>query len=266
MGETTVSSWLDLFPKVCRVITGKTAPGPAHRTGAILAVLAEQTSVTAQDLSRRTGIPVSAVYRHLGDLTQLGLVSQTRTRGRYCAGSLAVQMAVNYRREMLSGGGVKRRLDRLASDTEELAAFLIPSGQHVLCVEAAEGSRVIKCSFSPGLSQPLTFGASAQAILAHLPAARVAEVCAAHRIGPREAEALTADLPRIRDRGYAMSTGAVDEGVWGVSVPVLNRQGQLTGTVSTMAPEFRGRRNHQALLTLTHAAAQDIGRLDEPLP
>lgn len=63
-----------------------------------------------------------------------------------------------------------------------------------------------------------------------------------------------------------MSTGAVDEGVWGVSVPVLDRQGQLTGTVSTMAPEFRGRRNHQALLTLTHAAAQDIGRLDEPLP
>ncbi|MEK8144980.1 helix-turn-helix domain-containing protein [Streptomyces sp. M10(2022)] len=105
----------------------------------ILAALAEQTTVTAQDLSRRTEIPISAVYRHLNDLVQLGLASPTRTRGRYCAGSLAVQMAENYRREMLSGGEVKRRLTRLTADTQELAAFLIPSGHHVLCVEAAEG-------------------------------------------------------------------------------------------------------------------------------
>lgn len=226
-------------------------------------MLAEQTSATAQDLSQRTGIPLSAVYRHLSDLVQIGLISPTRTRGRYCAGSLVVRMAENYRREMLSRGQVKRRLTRLASDTEELAAFLIPSGHHVLCVEAAEGSRVIKCSFSPGLSQPLTFGASAQAILAYLPADRVTAICAAHRLAPAEVEALRVDLYRVRDRGYAMSVGAVDEGVWGVSVPVFDRLGQVTGTVSTMAPEFRVRRNQHVLLTLTHAAAQDIGRLEE---
>jgi DNA-binding IclR family transcriptional regulator len=55
----------------------------------------------------------------------------------------------------------------------------------------------------------------------------------------------------------------VDEGVWGVSVPVFDRLGQVTGTVSTMAPEFRVRGNQQALLTPTHAAAQDISRLEE---
>jgi DNA-binding IclR family transcriptional regulator len=242
-------------------VTSKgTAQGPGYRTGAILAALAEQTTATAQDLSRRTAIPISAVYRHLSDLVQLGLVRPTRTRGRYCAGSLTVQMAENYRRETLSGGEVKRRLTRLATDTQELAAFLIPSGHHVLCVEAAEGSRMIKCSFSPGLTKPLTFGASAQAILAHLPAERVAEVGAAHQLPAERLATLHLELGRVRDRGYAMSTGAVDEGVWGVSVPVFDRYGQVNGTVSTMAPEFRVRHSHQALITLTHAAAQDISR------
>lgn len=244
----------------------KTAQGPGHRTGAILAAFAEQTSVTAQGIARHTGIPISAVYRHLQDLVRLGLVSPTRTHGRYCAGSLTVQMAENYRRGMLNGGTVQRRLARLASDTDELAAFLIPSGHHVLCVEVAEGSRMIKCSFSPGLSQPLTLGASAQAILAHLPEARVAEVCEAHRLGSEEVESLIISLRRVRERGYAMSAGAVDEGVWGVSVPVFDRLGQVTGTVSTMAPEFRVRGNQQALLTFTHAAAQDISRLEELPP
>ncbi|MFD3563980.1 IclR family transcriptional regulator [Streptomyces sp. NPDC058686] len=243
----------------------RTAQGPGHRTGAILVALAEQTTVTAQDLSRRTAIPISAVYRHLNDLVQLGLVSHTRTRGRYCAGSLAVQMAENYRRETLNGGEVKRRLTQLAADTQELAAFLIPSGHQVLCVEAAEGSRMIKCSFSPGLTKPLTFGASAQAILAHLPRERVTTVGEAHGLTPERVAALHVELRRVRDRGYAVSTGAVDEGVWGVSVPVFDRLGQVTGTVSTMAPEFRIRHNHQTLLTLTHAAAQDISRFDELL-
>lgn len=241
------------------------APGPGHRTGAVLAVLAEQTSASAQEISRRTGIPLSAVYRHLTDLVRLGLADRSRTRGRYCAGSLTVRMAENYRREMLSRGAVKQRLARLAADTGELAAFLIPSGDRVLCVEAADGPRMIKCSYSPGLSQPLTHGASAQAILAHLPAERVDEVCRAHGLYGAAADAVTADLRRVRDRGYAMSAGAVDEGVWGVSVPVLDGAGRVTGTVSTMAPEFRAHRNHQALLTLTHAAAQDISRLEEPL-
>ncbi len=248
---------------VRRVISEKPAHGPGHRTGTILAAFAEQSSMTAQGIARHTGIPVSAVYRHLQDLMRLGLVSQARTHGRYCAGSLTVQMAENYRREMLNGGTVRRRLTRLAADTDELAAFLIPSGQQVLCVEVAEGSRVIKCSFSPGLSQPLTFGASAQAILAHLPAERVTEVCEAHRLSREEAELLAVDLHRVRERGYAMSTGAVDEGVWGVSVPVFDRRGQVTGTVSTMAPEFRVRGNQRSLLTFTHAAAQDISRLEE---
>ncbi|MGW5124855.1 IclR family transcriptional regulator [Streptomyces sp. NPDC004069] len=241
----------------------KSVRGPAHRTGAILAVLAEQATVSADEICRHTGIPISAVYRHLNDLVQIGLASPTRTRGRYCAGSLAVLMAENYRREMLGGGAVKSRLTRLASDTGELAAFLIPSGDHVLCVEAADGPRMVKCSFSPGVAQPLTWGASAQAILAHLPADRVAEICAAHRLDPTATESLMVDLRYVRDRGYAMSTGAVDEGVWGVSVPVFDRRGEVTGAVSTMAPQFRVR-DHQTLLTLTHAAAQDISRIEEP--
>ncbi|TDD50766.1 IclR family transcriptional regulator [Saccharopolyspora elongata] len=226
-------------------------------------MFAERESATAEEISAVTGIPSSAVYRHLTTFVEIGLVHQARTRGRYCAGSLTVQMAENYRREALSQGGVKRRLRRLAADTDELAAFLIARDNDVLCVEAAEGTRVVRCSFSPGLSKPLTFGASAQALLAHLPEDRVARAAAAHGLTPSQVHKLEIDLRRVRGQGFAVSVGQVDPGVWGVSVPVLDRKQNLVGVVSTMAPDFRVRPRHESLVTLTHAAAQDISRLEE---
>ncbi|MEV0050598.1 IclR family transcriptional regulator [Saccharopolyspora shandongensis] len=233
------------------------------RAARILAVFAERESATAEEISAVTGIPSSAVYRHLTTFVEIGLVHQARTRGRYCAGSLTVQMAENYRREVLSQGGVKRRLRRLAADTDELAAFLIARDNDVLCVEAAEGTRVVRCSFSPGLSKPLAFGASAQALLAHLPEERVARAAAAHGLTPPQVHKLEIDLRRVRGKGFAVSVGQVDPGVWGVSVPVLDRKQNLVGVVSTMAPDFRVRPRHESLVTLTHAAAQDISRLEE---
>ncbi|MEV6230799.1 IclR family transcriptional regulator [Saccharopolyspora shandongensis] len=244
-----------------------TSPETNRKAGAraarILAVFAERESATADEISAVTGIPSSAVYRHLTTFVEIGLVHQARTRGRYCAGSLTVQMAENYRREVLSQGGVKRRLRRLATDTDELAAFLIARDNDVLCVEAAEGTRVVRCSFSPGLSKPLTFGASAQALLAHLPEERVARAAAAHGLTPPQVHKLEVDLRRVRGKGFAVSVGQVDPGVWGVSVPVLDRKQNLVGVVSTMAPDFRVRPRHESLVTLTHAAAQDISRLEE---
>jgi DNA-binding IclR family transcriptional regulator len=233
------------------------------RAAQVLAVFAERESATAEDVSVATGIPSSAVYRYLTTFVETGLVHQTRTRGRYCAGSLTVQMAENYRREALGQGGVKRRLRQLAADTDELAAFLIARDNDVLCVEAAEGTRVIRCSFSPGLSKPLLFGASAQALLAYLPKERVSAAAAAHGLAPAQADKLGADRVRIRDQGVAESVGRVDPGVWGVSVPVLDRKQHLVGVVSTMAPDFRVRPRRDSLVTLTHAAAQDISRLQE---
>ncbi|MFE3173962.1 IclR family transcriptional regulator [Amycolatopsis sp. NPDC059090] len=233
------------------------------RAARILAVFAERESATAEEISVGTGIPSSAVYRYLTTFVEIGLVHQARTRGRYCAGSLTVQMAENYRREALGQGGVKRRLRQLAADTDELAAFLIARDNDVLCVEAAEGTRVIRCSFSPGLSKPLVFGASAQALLAYLPEDRVAATAEAHGLDGEQVGKLESELRRVRDQGFAESVGQVDPGVWGVSVPVLDRHRKLVGAVSTMAPDFRVRPRRDSLVTLTHAAAQDISRLQE---
>ncbi|WP_436736869.1 IclR family transcriptional regulator [Streptomyces sp. BBFR102] len=240
--------------------------GSGARLAAVLAVFAELPSPSVEDIRRATGVPASAVYRHLATLIDAGLVTTTGTRGRYCAGPRSVQMAGNYRRHVLSQGAVARRLAQLAEDTGELAAFLIPSGDRVLCVEAAEGAEVVRCCFSSGASRPLIRGASAQALLAHLPTARVRELATRYGLDPIEWEKLDRELALVRERGHATSVGMLDQGVWGVSVPVLDAKGALLATISTMAPEFRVRSRHDHLVTLTRAAAADVARLKHPAP
>lgn len=161
------------------------------------------------------------------------------------------------------GGAVRRRLEQLAGDTEELAAFLTPSGERVVCVEAAEGSRMIGCSFAPGSSHPLSEGASAQVLLAFMDEADASRVLAAQELSEDEARRILKQVRQIRKTGYAVSAGVVDDGVWGVSVPVLGPDRRLVGAVATMAPEFRARRVTARLVSLTQAAALDIARLEE---
>lgn len=245
------------------VITSQAHRSAGGRAAQILIVFAERPDVTVEEIALRTGIPPSAVYRHLAMFLDLGLVRRTQIRGRYCSGPVTVQMAENYRREVLGQGAVKRRLRQLAVETDELAAFLVARDNDVLCVEAAEGTRVIRCSFSPGSSKPLTAGASARALLAHLPPARIDRVASANGLSPAQVTRLTVELRQVRARGFAVSVGEVDPGVWGVSAPVLDRGGGLIGVVSTMAPDFRGRPRRDALVTLTHAAAADISRIKD---
>jgi DNA-binding IclR family transcriptional regulator len=66
------------------------------------------------------------------------------------------------------------------------------------------------------------------------------------------------ELAAIRDAGYAVSEGEVDWGVWGVSVPLMNRHDRLLGGISLMAPSIRVARKHTILVHATVAAAGRI--------
>jgi DNA-binding IclR family transcriptional regulator len=45
----------------------------------------------------------------------------------------------------------------------------VQSSNEVLCVESVESAHILSCSYAAGHSRPLLHGASARAILSHLP-------------------------------------------------------------------------------------------------
>ncbi|WP_181034146.1 IclR family transcriptional regulator [Arthrobacter sp. GMC3] len=229
--------------------------GAHSRALDILLQFASTPVLTAAQISSGTGIPASAVYRHLSALLKAGLVAPANHRGQFSAGPTALRLAANFRQEAVVKNHISAQLQQLSNETEELAAYLVVSDARALCVEAVEGPQLLRCSYSAGLSQPLHHGASALALLANLTDTEQSAIIAGLALEPDESTSLRRELVLVSARGFALSQGAVDSGVWGVSFPVFGADGVLAGAISTMAPSFRAIRNEKRLIASTRAAA-----------
>ena len=124
----------------------------------------------------------------------------------------------------------------------------------------------------PGDRHPLGIGAGSLAILASLPDHEVAEMIAANaaefaaRYTAFSPALLQAEIARTRARGYALNTGLLQHGSWGVGVAVLDQQGRCEGALSIAAIESRldsPRRDQMAVLLQTEAERL-AGRLARP--
>jgi DNA-binding IclR family transcriptional regulator len=233
--------------------------GNASRFVDILLEFARHRTLTAAQITQTTGIPTSAVYRHLALLVQSGLVAQTKRRGQYSAGPETLRLAANFHQEAMVKGRISEQLQLLSDETQELAAYLVVRGSEALCVDAIEGPQMLRCSYSPGRSLPLLKGASAMALLAHLDRAEQDRIVAALGLSEEDAGNLNHELQIVQGRGFGLSYGAVDAGVWGVSFPVFDDGGQLLGAVSTMAPADRAIRREKQLIASTRDAALALG-------
>ncbi|WP_269937939.1 IclR family transcriptional regulator [Arthrobacter sp. HY1533] len=242
------------------------AAAAQSRSLEILLQFASAQVLTAAQLSARTGIPVSAVYRHLAALTQSSLVAPANHRGQFSAGPATLSLAANYRQESIITSSISAKLRQLSDETQELAAYLVVSGNQSLCVEAVEGPQMLRCSYSAGRSQPLHRGASALSLLANLPAPEQAAAVAALDLDDAGYSAMRRELDITAARGFALSQGAVDAGVWGVSFPIFNSSGHLAGTLSTMAPSVRAIRSEKRLIAATRTAALILNSAETAMP
>lgn len=214
------------------------------RVLAVLNALSKADDLDVHELSERTKIPASTVYRILAATNDAGFTRRVAT-GRYSAGPGSIPLAQRYREHALKHSAVAPQLEKLVADSGELAAFLIPYGNEALCVEAVETHRTLRCSFSTGATQPLLHGATATALLSRLSHARRQRTYAHYDLDTSTLETIEHECNRAITDGYAVSTGVLDPGVWGASAPVIDADGALLGTVTIMAPELRvqGRTN-----------------------
>ncbi|MFJ2552390.1 IclR family transcriptional regulator [Microbacterium sp. NPDC087591] len=231
--------------------------GSFDRVSKVLVAVSRMDAPRVAQIAARTGLPLSAVYRCLSSLVDAGLVEEGPTRGRYHAGVVTVALAERYRRSVLSGDVTSRTLHALAAHTLEFAALLVRRGDDIVCIDTADGSRVLRCTFVVGEVVPMVAGASTSAILAYLPDDEAAGILARHGVAGSDASPVLESRAEVRERGFATSAGEVDEGVWGVAAPVF-RDGLVIGAVATMAPVFRASRLARTAVPATVVAAKAL--------
>ena len=223
----------------------------------ILSALAKVPQASVRELSTETGIPVSSVYRLLDHLVFSGFVHKTSS-GHYGAGAAAVQLAERYWDSSLASGTVAPYLRQLSQDSGELAAFIVAHGAESVCVETIESTQALRCSYSVGTSHPLTLGASGTMLMALMSREQRAEIFDFHDVDAPSRTRLEQACESAFRAGYAVSLSEAEEGVWCVSSPVTDLNGELQAVVSLMAPAQRSLERQAELIQQTCRTALSL--------
>lgn len=223
---------------------------------------------TAAEISAATNLPISTVYRLLHTLEQRGFVEPCGN-ARYQLGISAYRIAETLRQLMppsLSAVAVPlmRELTARSGETTVLTRIV---GDQAVCIESIESTQAVRLSFQRGRVMSLWAGASARVLLAYAPPELLKQVLPCGTpMRPSDLpdwSTLQQELARIRERGYADSTGEVDPGARALAVPVIDRAGVLIAGLSVAGPRERiPDEQVPALVELLHMAANQIGKSD----
>jgi len=233
----------------------------AERLLLVLTALAGHgKAMSVKDMLAATGLAQSTLYRQVALLKRWGFVAEDA--GCYAPGPISLQLALGFDVNSMLVDASRDGMMQLSQTTGESVGLIVAVNDQVICLEMIESTHSLRCSFEKGRAVPLRAGASAKSLLAFMADKKRADALQRQFADDGAARAaLEAELERIRARGYAISDGEVDPGVWGVSAPVFrraSRRGGASASITLMAPSSRAAGREQQLADWTVRTAGAI--------
>ncbi len=210
----------------------------------ILEELSQAGSLGLNEITQRTGVSKSTVFRIITTLTQLGYAVRDEDRSYYVSHNLAgliseAAISEGLRRSALS---VMLRLRDEFGETVNLGHRQVDK---VIYIEVVPSEYALRLHEQPGASVCMHASALGKAILAFSP-----QELAEALIRGRELQMFTrntitdpdefmAELRRVRERGFALDRGEISLLATCVAAPVLDARGNAVAALSISGPASR---------------------------
>jgi IclR family transcriptional regulator, pca regulon regulatory protein len=129
-------------------------------------------------------------------------------------------------------------LERLVAQVREPSSLCVLDGDDVVYVARVPTGRVMTASTTVGTRFPAHLTSAGRVILAGLPDAEIDDRPARADLRPHtsrtlvSADALRAELHRVRRQGYALVDQELEDGLRSVAAPVRDRDGEVVAGVN----------------------------------
>jgi DNA-binding IclR family transcriptional regulator len=234
------------------------------RALSMLTLLAQHGPSGVTELAHHLGVHKSTASRLMSALEKYRFVEQVGNRGKYRLGFGIVRLA----------GATAAQLD-IAGESRPICVRLASELRGTVSLSVLEGGGVTAIVQEPsternwiGLRAPLHATASGKVLLASFGFEELGEALERprQRFTARTITApgaLLADLNRVRDRGWAATSGELENGLNAVAVPVRGPGSRIAGTlsVSADADDLRPSDFQDIARILGHAADEIRDRL-----
>lgn len=250
------------------------SPGPRAASGIqVIARAAEilralQTApggLSQAELAERLGLARTTVHRILGALEDEGLVTVSRSRGRYRLGPQIARLADSMRVDLVSR--VRPYLEQLSRELDETVDLSALDQGRVTFLDQVVAPHLLRAVSAVGESFPPYSCAPGKAIMATLSPEGLRAVLPG-RLNPLTPNTITTlnalrrELKVVRDRGYATDLEEHTEGVCAVGAVVSTGEGTpMAISVPMPVQRFTGREQElaDALLATCSRIPADLG-------
>lgn len=194
------------------------------------------------EIAARTGLTVSTAHRLTRALVEAGLLLHDTRTERYQLGPVLVVLG-RRAAEQLGYERALPTLEALAAETDESVNLGIRAGSHVLVVLDVASPQPLRFQQSLGTRVPLHTSAMGKCLLAFGPnPTRDVDRLALDAVTDKtitSKKALTAELERTRDRGWALNDEERNPGVRAVAAPVVGPDGRAVAAIAVQGPTLR---------------------------
>jgi DNA-binding IclR family transcriptional regulator len=230
----------------------------------LLRATAEDRNANVSSLARTAGLPRATALRMIQTLEQEGFLLRIPGDDRVLLGPELLRLARNTDEQLLLRE-VSRPIisDLVATIRETVTLSVVGPDAGLDLVHQVDAPAQLRPQSWVGQRFPLHASASGKVLLATYDEERLERFLdePLARFTPSTittAEALRAELGRVREQRYAVSRDEEEEGLSGISTPILGQGDELLGVLTVGGPTQRldRQRGRHAVDHLLHAAGQ----------
>ncbi len=196
------------------------------------------------EVSRKVDLHKSTVYRLLSAFEGEGLIAKSLETGKYRLGPELIVLGEQVLRHTDVHRVALPFLKELAERTGETVDLEVLSGSNVVTIEEIAGKHVVAAAGAIGMPWAAHATSTGKVLLAHQPPEKQRQALARtlKKFTPRtitDTKVLSRDLLKIREQGYAVSFGELEDHLMAVAMPIRSRNGDAVAAVSISGPDTR---------------------------
>ena len=229
----------------------------------ILEELAANGALSLHDVTQRTAMSKSTVFRILTTLNQLGYVVRDSTRSYYISHAIGNLVSTGAHTDAIRRTALPHMLELrdLYGETVNLGQLEL---EKVTYVEVVPSEYALRLHERPGATVSIHASALGKVILAFSDPEFAATMLQTRDLPPLTPNTITApeqlmgELKRIRERGFALDKGETSLLATCVAVPILDAEHHAIAALSISGPSsrFSPRKDSPVVASLLHASAE----------
>lgn len=206
---------------------------------------AETPELGVTEISTRLELHKSTVHRFLVNLEDAGLVERNARTGRYRLGLRLFELGGLVLQQMNLWDEALPFLELLVRESGETGQLAVLDAGEAVYIERVEARRALRIPSAMGRGYPAHATSHGKLLLAYQQPEDVAQIVRQRGLGRYtaktiiDADALEAELSRIRDQGYATDDEEYEEGLRCVGAAVFDHTGHAIAAIGIGGPVTR---------------------------